>query len=173
MALPPEIETLFEQHHKRVLRAAYKITGNAMDAEDVLQTVFLRLLRRESVPDLWPNPGGYLHRAAINAGLDVVRARAATRSVNFDDVGGGIPDVNVRDAALSLDDRRTAERLRRAVAGLSKRAAQMFTLRYFEGYDLREIAKLLGTSRSAVAVTLFRSRNRLRKELASFAGEAR
>ena len=50
-------------------------------------------------------------------------------------------------------------------------------LRYFEDHDLGAIAKLCGTSRSVVAVTLFRTRNRLKKELLTgssspFAGEA-
>jgi len=43
---PGTLETLFREHHGAVYRAAYRITGNAMDAEDVLQTVFTRLLRR-------------------------------------------------------------------------------------------------------------------------------
>src|SRR5215813_6492041 len=41
-----DLESLFRQHHDRVFRAAYRITGSVMDAEDVLQTVFLRLSRR-------------------------------------------------------------------------------------------------------------------------------
>ena len=57
--------------------------------------------------------------------------------------------------------------------GLTERAAQMFVLRYFEGHDLGAIARLLGTSKGVVAVTLFRTRNRLKKELASSAGEVR
>ena len=39
------IENIFRTHHDRVFRAAYRVTGNTSDAEDVLQTVFLRLLR--------------------------------------------------------------------------------------------------------------------------------
>ena len=40
------LEAIFREHHGAVYRAAYRITGNAADAEDVLQTVFTRLLRR-------------------------------------------------------------------------------------------------------------------------------
>ena len=70
-----------------MFQAAYRISGSSSDAEDVLQTVFLRLLRRgdgsagEGLPRLEPNPEGYLHRAAVNAALDLVRARARARSV--------------------------------------------------------------------------------------------
>src|SRR5262245_61575415 len=80
-----EVETLFREHHDRVFRAAYRITGSVVDAEDVLQTVFLRLSRRGDV-NLEPNPGSYLRRAAINAALDLLRQRARTESIPIDDV---------------------------------------------------------------------------------------
>ncbi len=70
-----ELEKAFLKHHEMVYRAAFRITGNASDAEDVLQTLFLRLLRREWAPDYqhgWP---AYLHRAAVNVALDIVRTR--------------------------------------------------------------------------------------------------
>ena len=65
-------EALFREHHGAVYRAAYRITGNAMDAEDVLQTVFTRLLRRERQRP-FRERGSYLHRAAVNAALDLMR----------------------------------------------------------------------------------------------------
>src|SRR5499433_2080071 len=80
-----DLESLFRQHHDRVFRAAYRITGSVMDAEDVLQTVFLRLSRRCEA-SLEPNPGSYLHRAAINASIDLIRQRARTDSIPIDDV---------------------------------------------------------------------------------------
>ena len=39
------LEGLFERHHDRVFRTAHRVTGSAADAEDVLQTVFLRVAR--------------------------------------------------------------------------------------------------------------------------------
>src|SRR5262245_22233834 len=80
-----DLEGLFCEHHDRVFRAAYRVTGSVVDAEDVLQTVFLRLSRRGNV-SLEPNPGSYLHRAAINAALDLMRQRARTESIPIDDV---------------------------------------------------------------------------------------
>jgi DNA-directed RNA polymerase specialized sigma24 family protein len=45
IAIPDELERAFRAHHPLVFRTAYRITGNVADAEDVLQTVFLRLAR--------------------------------------------------------------------------------------------------------------------------------
>src|SRR5258708_40039446 len=72
---PGELETLFQAHHERVFRAAHRITGSTADAEDVLQTVFLRLAKSSGSWDFSENPAAYLSRAAINAALDLVRKR--------------------------------------------------------------------------------------------------
>src|SRR3712207_2337846 len=79
-----ELESLFREHGEQVYRAAYRITGSPSDAEDVLQTIFLRLAASKERRDLSPSPGSYLHRAAVNAALDLLRGRARSRSVSFD-----------------------------------------------------------------------------------------
>jgi RNA polymerase sigma factor (sigma-70 family) len=80
-----DLESLYRAHHDRIFRLAYRVTGNLMDAEDVLQTVFLRLSRRETV-DLEPNPASYLNRAAINASLDLLRQRGRSPLIQMDDL---------------------------------------------------------------------------------------
>src|SRR4028119_509735 len=90
---PPEaLEAIFREHHGNVFRTAYRITGNAADAEDVLQTVFMRLLRREEQPDLSNSAGSYLHRAAVNAALDTLRRRKRARAVDLDAVSEQLVD---------------------------------------------------------------------------------
>ena len=153
-SLAADFEELFQKHHGLVYRAAYRITGNAQDAEDVLQTLFLRLLHRGRPLDLDANPKGYLHRAAVNIALDIIRAR---RRVSSD---GSVPETVV--------DPRT-DRIQAIVAQalgeLSPKLAEMFVLKHVEGYDNSEIAQLIGTSRGAVAVMLFRARGRLKKSI--------
>jgi hypothetical protein len=83
IAIPTELELAFRVHHGMVFRTAYRITGNAADAEDVLQVVFLRLLRRDTHAEALDNHESYLRRAAINASLDVIRARQADRTVEL------------------------------------------------------------------------------------------
>jgi RNA polymerase sigma-70 factor (ECF subfamily) len=153
-----------------VFRAAYRITGNASDAEDVTQVVFLRLVRREGGP-LSETPGAYLHRAAVNAALDVVRARHAGRTEGLDAVEPTEDPRTGPDRRQGDGEIRTA--LRRAMAQLSPRAAEIFALRYLEGYDNHEIARMLGVPRMTVGVVLHRARTRLRQELEAFAGGRR
>ncbi len=180
---PPDpveaLAELFREHYDKVFRAAYRITGNAMDAEDVLQSVFLRLARRQESSPLGEEAAGYFYRSAVNAALDVVRSRQRAGWAPLEIADTELP----RAAAAALvgaefepERERRLKQLRKtlrlAVARLSPRAAEVFALRYFEGLGNQEIARLLGSSQGVVAVLLHRTRYRLRKEITSLMGEA-
>ena len=136
-----------------VFRTAYRITGNAADAEDVLQTVFLRMVRGNPQVE---NPESYLRRSAVNAALDVVRARRDNDTLE--------PErMPASGSCTELSELRNT--LRRELAKLPPRNAEMFAMRFFEGYTNPEIAKLLGISQVVVAVTLHRTRRKLQKEM--------
>jgi RNA polymerase sigma-70 factor (ECF subfamily) len=166
-----EIERIFREHSALVLRAAYRITGDAGDAEDVLQTVFLRLLRRPPEAAAVDNVESYLHRAAVNSALDLMRARQNLRKVPLDDLEPVLTDTSspTPDRAHASGEIRAW--LRRTVGRLSPKAAEIFALRFFEGKNNGEIAELLGTTQGTVAVTLSRTRDRIEKEFRSFMGE--
>lgn len=162
---PTALEAVFREHAADVIRAAYRVTGSMSDAEDVLQTVFLRLANRESSVDLGPGAGAYLRRAAVNAALDVVRSRRRRRAVAWDDEAGPDPADEAADPERRRSGREAGAQVRSALARLNPKAAQVFALRYFEGLGNKEIARALAMSQTAVAVTLHRTRSRLRQEL--------
>jgi RNA polymerase sigma-70 factor (ECF subfamily) len=163
-----ELEGLFREHYDRVFRTSCRITGSAVDAEDVLQTVFLRLARRSGGVNLEPNPGSYLHRAAINASLDLVRRRGRSPQVGLDEIGAELRSNPRLDPEAQQLTRELRGVIQSAVAGLGEKTAEVFILRYFEGYDNREIAALLGTSQIVVGVLLHRGRARVKKQVGEF-----
>jgi RNA polymerase sigma-70 factor (ECF subfamily) len=71
----PDCERIFREHGSLVYRTAYAVMGNREDADDILQTIFLRLLRRQFPPDLERNPKGYLYHATVNLSLDTLKIR--------------------------------------------------------------------------------------------------
>jgi len=168
---PSELETLFATHHARVFRTAQRITGSPADAEDVLQTVFLRLVKSGEYHDLSEHPEAYLSRAAINASLDLMRSRSRSKSVGLADVAADNLQSKSKSPEAQHADRELQTLIRQAVAGLGKTAGEMFVLRYYEGHDNREIAKLLGTSQMVVGVVLHRARTKLKKEIAEYTGK--
>ncbi|HKW75328.1 MAG TPA: sigma-70 family RNA polymerase sigma factor [Terriglobales bacterium] len=149
---------LFHQQKDRVFRSAYRITGNSSDAEDVLQTVFLRLAGQESVGEIRNLPA-YLHRSAVNAALDVLRRRTETASLETEPCQADLKLVQRTDRDLELRDW-----LRRALSRLNPRWAEMFVLRFVEDYSNHEIARMMGTSSAVVAVLLHRTRARLKED---------
>jgi RNA polymerase sigma-70 factor (ECF subfamily) len=168
-AEPGDLGALFRNHYKGMFKVAYRITGSQSDAEDVLQTVFVRLTPGWTGRNLSPNPRAFLYRAAINASLDVVRRRKRANAVSLDVVDfDQSSTLSVPSPADGLADSELRELLRQAVAKLEGRAATAFVLRYYEGYDNRRIAEILGTSQMVIAVTLHRARTRLRKEIGSY-----
>ncbi len=165
---PEELEVLFREHYDQIYRTAYRITGSPVDAEDVLQTVFLRLVRREGKLDLQPNPAGYLMRASINASLDIMRSRTRSKSIDMDDSAWEQLEGTVVSPETAHQDREIRQLIQKAISKLGAKAAEMFVLRYYEGYGNREIAEMLGTSQMVVGVMLHRSRTRLRKEIGEY-----
>lgn len=168
---PKELENLFNEHHEQVFRTAYRITGSVVDAEDVLQTIFLRIVRRDEGVDFSPSPGSYLHRAAVNAALDLVRSRGRSKAVSLAEVDYDMIASPGPSPAAQHESSELRNTVRQAVAALGPKAAEMCALRYFEGFNNREIAEMLGTSHMVVAVVLHRARTRLRKEVGKFLEE--
>jgi RNA polymerase sigma-70 factor (ECF subfamily) len=165
---PGELESLFRTHHDRVFRAAHRITGSPADAEDVLQSVFLRLVKGQENYDLSVNAEAYLSRAAINASLDLMRSRSRSKSVGLGDVDTEKLQSTFQDPEAAQADKELQTLIRQAVAGLGKTAGEMFALRYYEGYDNQEIATILDTSQMVVGVVLHRARTKLRKEIGRY-----
>ena len=157
-ALEHEFERIFREHYRTVYRTACGVLGNGHDAEDVAQTVFLRLVRSRTSPELRKNPGAYLYRAAVNESLNVIRSRKRHQS--------DVPEHYERHRARA-DGAESAEELHRrlyeAVAELGRGAAEILILRYVHNCSDAEIARRLGTSRGTIAVSLYRSRARLRR----------
>jgi RNA polymerase sigma factor (sigma-70 family) len=157
---PDALERAFDAHHSMVFRTAYRVTGNAADAEDVLQTVFLRLAGREFGVDVIDNLEGYLRRAAVNASLNLLEQRSRSN----------VPLESAPEPHAGRDQQDLREVLRLALATLGGRTAEMFTLRFIEGHSNGEIAEMFGVSALVVGVTLHRARKQLQKEIKQLGG---
>jgi RNA polymerase sigma factor (sigma-70 family) len=108
------------------------------------------------------NDESYFRRAAINASLDVIRSRQSNPTVELFDVPGERAEGEITELRQALG---------RALSKLQSRSAEIFALRFIEGMSNREIANTLGISQVSVAVTIFRTRQQLRKELADYLGD--
>src|SRR5687767_13125125 len=152
----PGFAGVYERHYEAVFRAALRVTGSPADAEDILQTVFLRLLARGGEVEDLALPAAYFRRAAVNAAVDVLRRREFRAEPIYDDLA---PHAAVQPSLL------LKERLRRAVAALDSEDASLFLLRHVEGLSNDELAAMFQLEKNNVAVRLHRIRHRLQAEM--------
>lgn len=145
---------LYERYYDVVFRAALRVTGRPADAEDVLQTVFLRVLSQSD----WDQArqAAYFKRAAVNAAVDLLRRRAVHAETAYDDRA---PHAAVEPALL------LKEQLRRAIATLESVDATLFLLRHVEGLSNQELADVFQLEKNNIAVRLHRIRVRLQAEM--------
>lgn len=153
---PAGFAELYERHYEAVFRTALRVTGNPADAEDVLQTVFLRILARGRDEGALTPPAAYFRRAAVNAAVDLLRRRAVRAASEYDDQA---PHAAVPPPSL------LKEQLRRAIATLDHDDAALFLLRHVEGFSNDELAGMFEIEKNNVAVRLHRIRQRLQAEM--------
>jgi RNA polymerase sigma-70 factor (ECF subfamily) len=165
------VSRLFAEHYRRILLASYRITGNMADAEDVAQAVFLRLSCKNRVAI--ENAASYLYRAAINGALDQLRRRRSAAIEPLERADSVQADRHGDSLETEASTRQLGDLLRAALGELSPRSAEIFTLRYIEELNNREIAALMKTSQAAIAVTLYNARSALKKRLRNLQEEKR
>ena len=163
-----EFEKLFSAHRRMVYRAAYSVTGNKQDAQDVLQTLFLRLIDQGLTLESTTNPAGYLYRAAINEARQKFRTRKRQNHTDDD-----VEDLMDPAGDRNRGENDMRERLLEAMAQLEPEHAEMLMLWADHGYTDAQIAGMLGKTRGAVAVTLHRARARLRELMELMCGESK
>jgi RNA polymerase sigma-70 factor, ECF subfamily len=156
MTSSTEFADLYERHYAAVYKTALRVTGNPADAEDALQTVFLRVLNQEGRLESPQNPEAYFRRAATNAALDLLRKRTSHGEIQLDNAAS----ITTRETSALLK-----EQLRRAIASLDQADAIMFLLRYVEGMTNGELAEMFGQEKNSVAVRLHRIRQNLQIEM--------
>jgi len=143
---------LYESHYTAVYRTALRVTGNSADAEDVLQTVFFRILNQRGQLDATHLPEAYFRRAAVNASIDLLRRRVSHAETPLD---------NACEPEAREDTALLKEQLRLALATLDVNDASLFMLRHVEGMTNGELAEIFGLGKGAIAVRLHRIRRSL------------
>jgi len=158
----PAFEELYKRHSSRLYSVAYRMTGSAADAEDLLQDIFLQVYRRIDSYRGEAALGTWLHRLAVNACLDFLRSkqghrRQVTDSLDEPDASEPVAHASWRpDAVLSRLD------LERAVAQLPPSYRRAFLLHDVEGLEHHEVSDALGIAEGTSKSLVHKARMRLR-----------
>ena len=150
---PAEAERLVQTYADLILRLSYTYLKSTHDAEDICQTVFLKLLMSGQEFDSAAHERAWIIRTTANACKDALRGAARRRTVGLEAVAETAAPAPPENEVLA------------AVMELPEKYRDAVYLHYYEGYSVREIAALLGRSESAVSAHLSRGRNKLRTTL--------
>ena len=148
-----EAERLVGAYADLILRLSYTYLKSTHDAEDICQTVLLKLMGAPARFEGPEHERAWVIRTTANACKDVLRSGHRRRTVGLE----AAPDA----AAPEEPESEVVD----AVMALPCKYREAIYLHYYEGYSIREIAKLTGRSESAVSAHLSRGRVKLRTML--------
>jgi RNA polymerase sigma-70 factor (ECF subfamily) len=154
---------LFDDHHRPLFRFAYRLTGSAADAEDIVQECFLQVLRPECAYDP--------RRTSIRTYLfGVVRNQSLKRLRRTDLAGDAGRRANQNRSPEDEAARAEMENaVSRAVTELPDTQREVLILAHYEHLPLAEIARVMALDLGAVKSRLQRARATLKETLAAYA----
>ena len=162
-------DELVQKYQKSVINLVYHYIGNAHNAEDVAQKIFIKVyfslpkfdIRRPFFP--------WLYRITINQCYDELRHKKRKRTYTFSELS--LEDtrsidnlINRTDSGTAADEKQSEMQalLYEALEQLSDRHRKIIVLRDIEGVPYEEIAAILKCTEQAARLKVFRARNRLR-----------
>ena len=154
---------LFDTYADDAFRLAYTYLGSRPDAEDVVQDVFVKLIRSD-ITITKGKEKSYILTMTANKCRDFLKSADIVFKAPFDDAVEAGSDIEIDE-----DDTEMYE----AVSELPEKLRVAIHLHYYEGYSLNEIARILDIAPSAVSMRLTRAKEILRKRFmggSSYAG---
>lgn len=151
-------ETLYREHSARIYSLACRMAGSPEDGEDLLQEIFLQAYRKLRSFKGEAAIGTWLYRLALNHCLDFVRSRRAKMQKITGTLDGEVPveTANRSDStAIRLD-------LERGLQRLPSGYREAFVLHDIEGFDHKEVARMLGIAEGTSRSQVFKARMKLR-----------
>ncbi|WP_454299105.1 sigma-70 family RNA polymerase sigma factor [Salana multivorans] len=163
---PPTWDEVVREYSPQVYRLAYRLTGQAADAEDLTQEVFLRVFR--SLDGYRPGTfSGWLHRITTNLFLDQVRRKQRQPAFPLGSYEADAPRANrVDEPERSFEMSNLDLDVQEALGALPPEYRAAVVLRDIEDLTYEEIADVLGVSLGTVRSRIHRGRARLREALA-------
>ncbi len=158
-------EELYQRYGSRLYSVAYRMTGNAADADDLLQDMFLLVFRRLDTFRGDAALGTWLYRLAVNCCLDYVRSKQGKQQKatafldDLDDVEPVAPGSWRPDTVLDRME------LERAIGKLPPSYRSAFVLHDVEGLEHHEVGDMLGIAVGTSKSLVHKARQRLRTVL--------
>lgn len=157
---------IYKLYAKAMYNVCLRITGDTLEAEDVLQEAFLIAFEKIATYRNEAAFGAWLKKIVVNAALNQVRKRRFQFS-DFDS-NEDYEDESTHEAIATEEMSYQAEQIRKAIAQLPDGFRIVFSLYLLEGYDHQEIAEILGISVSTSKSQYNRAKKKLQEILKKY-----
>lgn len=148
-----------------MFRLAFRMTGNELDAEDIVQETFLKAWKQIARFDGRAGFGTWLHRICANCSFDHIRSRKRAQDRDAgDELLAQAPAGTPSPERLAQSSQITAM-LGAALDELSSQERAAFVLRHYEGLSIDDISAALGVQPGAAKHSVFRAVQKLRRAL--------
>ena len=150
---------LVVRYQQPIYNAAYRVLGNAEDAADIAQAVFLKVAERLEEYDPRFKFFSWLYRIAINESLNLLRRNGREEPL---DEEMDIPGADSANPEWQVGEAQVSRRVQAALMRMRAEDRVMIALRHFSECSYREIAAILELDERTVKSRLYEARSRLR-----------
>lgn len=165
---------IVELYKKKVYYIAYDICGDAHDAEDISQEVFIKVFKFINKFRSDAKFSTWLYQIAVNTSIDTIRKLKKKQvSMETTQMDSLPPESTVTGTVVTGPGNQSAQdmlqhHVRQALPALSKGERTAFVMRYFNDFKPLEIAEIMDVSVNTIKTLLLRAKRKLRKKLAHY-----
>jgi RNA polymerase sigma-70 factor (ECF subfamily) len=157
---------LVERHSRSVFRLAFRMTGSAEDAEDVVQETFVRAYQQLARFESRSHFSTWLYRIGFNCAIDHLRKRPKLEAAQAPEMLGELapatPGPTSEDMVFAGQ---IGSRVQDALNSLSEQERAAFLMRHFQGCSIEEICSALGLKTNAAKHSIYRAVKKMRAQL--------
>ncbi len=152
--------SIFENLTDSLFRFAYWRIGNKEDAEDLVQETFIRMWQNRLKIRKYDRPDSFAFKVIRNLCIDYSR-RKRINTIQL------IPEININEDLLTplrlMELKEELLQVKQELQKLPEQQQTIFFLRNVEGYEIHEIANIMGLRKNTVEVNLSRARQKIKR----------
>jgi len=152
-------ESLIDKYQKKIFNIVYRMTGNDDDAEDITQSVFIKVYEKLNSFNPKFKFFSWLYRIALNESLNLMNQKKRLAELDADLI------TNEKSPEEIYDELELSERIQDALMQIELEHRALIVLKHFEGFSYQEMAFMLEISEQKVKSRLFSARQVLKNVL--------
>lgn len=166
-----DIDHIVDEYYEKVYKLCLFYLGNNEEAEDILQEIFFKVLKKKSTFKEQSGVYTWIYRIAVNTILNHIKRKKIVQFISFENIINKYPDPvsKAPNPAVKLEQEELKniemKKLAESIDRLSDREKTAFYLFYYEDLKQKKIAEIMQTSVSAVESLVHKSMKKIRKEM--------